>query len=58
MSDGDSLTVLVGQRQLTVRINGIDAPEKGQAFAEQSKQNLSAMTFKKDARLECHKRDQ
>ena len=54
ISDGDTLTVLVDKRQVKVRINGIDAPEKGQAFAERSKQNLSLMAFQKDARLECH----
>lgn len=58
IADGDSLTVLVGQRQVKVGINGIDAPEKGQPFAEQSKENLSAMAFRNDARLECHKKDQ
>ena len=57
ISDGDTLTVLVEKRQVKVRINGIDAPEKRQAFGERSKQNLSAMAFKKDARLECHKTD-
>ena len=57
ISDGDTLTVLVEKRQAKVRINGIDAPEKRQAFGERSKQNLSAMAFKKDARLECHKTD-
>jgi endonuclease YncB( thermonuclease family) len=58
ISDGDTLTVLVKEHQVKVRINGIDAPEKGQAFAEQSKQNLAKMAFQRDARLECHKKDQ
>src|SRR5262245_45884191 len=58
ISDGDTLTVVVKERQVKVRINGIDAPEKGQPFAEQSKQNLARMAFQKDARLECHKKDQ
>jgi|SRR4030095_14494442 endonuclease YncB( thermonuclease family) len=40
ISDGDTLTVLVEKRQVKVRINGIDAPKKGQAFAERSKQNF------------------
>jgi endonuclease YncB( thermonuclease family) len=57
VSDGDTLTVLVKERQVKVRIKGIDAPEKGQAFAEPSKQSLARMAFQKDARLECHKTD-
>src|SRR4029450_1595327 len=40
ISDGDTLTVLVEERQVKVRINGIDAPENGQAFAERSTQNF------------------
>jgi endonuclease YncB( thermonuclease family) len=58
ISDGDTLTVLVEKRHVKVRIKGIDAPEKGQPFAERSKQNLARMAFQKDARLECHKKDQ
>jgi endonuclease YncB( thermonuclease family) len=49
ISDGDTITVLVAQQQVKVRINGIDAPEKKQAYGESSKQNLSAMAFGKDA---------
>jgi endonuclease YncB( thermonuclease family) len=57
ISDGDTITVLVERQQLKVRINGIDAPEKKQAYGERSKENLSNMAFGKDARLDCHKTD-
>jgi endonuclease YncB( thermonuclease family) len=60
VADDDTLTVLDSAKQqhrIRIRINGIDAPEKGQAFGERSKQNLSGMTFQKDARFECHKTD-
>jgi endonuclease YncB( thermonuclease family) len=57
-SDGDTLIVLLDRRQVKVRINGIDAPEKRQAFGEKFKQSLARMAFQKDARLECHKKDQ
>src|SRR5215475_256189 len=35
----------------------LDGPEKGQAFGEQSKQNLSALVFQKEVEARCHKND-
>jgi len=43
--DGDTITVLVGNRQIKVRIEGIDAPELGQDFSQRSKQFLSGLVF-------------
>jgi endonuclease YncB( thermonuclease family) len=43
--------------QHKVRIAAIDAPEKGQAFGERSKQNLSALVFQKQVEARCHKKD-
>ena len=41
VSDGDTITVLDSEKkQHKVRINGIDAPEKGQAFGERSRRSL------------------
>jgi endonuclease YncB( thermonuclease family) len=57
-TDGDTLTVLVETRRVKVRIKSIDAPEKGQPFAQESKQSLAMTAFQKRARLECHKKDQ
>ncbi len=58
VSDGDTITVLDSEtKQHKVRVNGIDAPEKGQAFGERSTQNLSALVFQKRVEARCHKKD-
>ena len=58
ISDGDTITVVDSEkRQHKVRLNGIDAPEKAQAFGERSRQSLAQMAYGKDAKLECHKTD-
>ena len=49
VSDGESLTVLVKKRQVRVRLEGIDAPERGQAFSKRSRQSLAAICAAKDA---------
>ena len=41
--DGDTLTVLVDQRQIRVRLVDIDAPELGQAFGRRSRDSLAGM---------------
>jgi len=45
VSDGDTLTVLVGREQHRVRLAGIDAPEQRQPFGQRAKQALSALCF-------------
>lgn len=58
VSDGDTFTLLDrDNRQHKIRLAGIDAPEKGQAFGEQSRQNLAALAFQRDARADCDKTD-
>jgi endonuclease YncB( thermonuclease family) len=51
VSDGDSLTVLVKKRQVRVRLEGIDAPERGQAFSKRSRQSLVDMCAGKAAEV-------
>jgi endonuclease YncB( thermonuclease family) len=57
VADGDTLTVLVGERPERVRLAGIDAPEKGQPFGERSKEGLSRLTFGKEVRVDWQKHD-
>lgn len=45
VSDGNTITLLDRAKvQHKIRLAGIDAPEKGQAFGERSRQNLSTRT--------------
>lgn len=45
VSDGDTITLLVGREQHRVRLAGIDAPEQRQAFGQRSKLALSRLCF-------------
>lgn len=49
--DGDSFELRVGKRRVGVRIHGIDAPERGQAWAERSKQALARRVAGRDVRV-------
>lgn len=58
ISDGDTLTVLdKTSQQHKIRLAGIDAPEKAQAFGDRSKQNLAALTFNRKVVVEWTKHD-
>jgi endonuclease YncB( thermonuclease family) len=58
LADGDTLTVLDGDRVLhTVRLAGIDSPERRQAFGNVSRQHLAGLVFDRDVTVEWHKRD-
>ncbi len=58
ISDGDTITVLDNSmQQHKVRLMGIDAPEKSQAFGSEAKQNLSNYIYKKIVNVEYKKLD-
>jgi endonuclease YncB( thermonuclease family) len=57
VADGDTITVLSEGVQHKIRLLGIDAPEKSQAFGNQSKQSLADMVFRKTVAVEYNKRD-
>jgi endonuclease YncB( thermonuclease family) len=50
--DGDTITVLLHQKQIKVRLDSIDAPELGQAFGKRSRESLAGICAAKDARVE------
>ena len=48
VADGDTVTVLDADKvQHKIRLSGIDAPEKAQAFGNRSKESLSDLVFSK-----------
>lgn len=58
VSDGDTITVLDAKNQQhKVRLAGIDAPEKSQAFGQASKKQLSELVFGKAVVVEWQKSD-
>jgi endonuclease YncB( thermonuclease family) len=58
VADGDTITVLDANNvQHRIRLAGIDAPEKGQPFAERSKQSLRRMVMGRLARIEWDEQD-
>ena len=58
VSDGDTVTVLdAEQHQHKIRLAGIDAPEKAQAFGQASKRSLSDMVYGREVDVSWDKRD-
>lgn len=58
ISDGDTIVVLdTKNKQHKIRLSGIDAPEKRQAFGTKSKEALSADIFDKEIEVEFTKCD-
>lgn len=58
VSDGDTITLLTGgQRQFRIRLSGIDAPEKKQAFGAFAKASLSRQVFGRPVVVEWTKTD-
>lgn len=58
VSDGDTINVLdPANNQIEVRLSGIDAPERGQSYANVSRVNLARMVAGKEVRVETTKTD-
>jgi micrococcal nuclease len=57
INDGESLTLMVNQKPLMLRLAGIDAPEKRQAFAQASRNSLHELCFGKDVSYRVQEED-
>jgi len=59
VADGDTVTLLDAQKnQHKIRLQGIDAPEKAQAFGNKSKQSLHEMVHGKEVTVDFQKKNQ
>jgi micrococcal nuclease len=57
VADGDTITVLIENHPVRIRLANIDAPEKSQAYGARSKESLSNLCFGKDAVINPHGTD-
>ena len=58
VADGDTITVLdAANVQHRIRLDKIDAPEKGQPFGEAARKHLAAFVAGKDVEIEWTKKD-
>ncbi len=58
VADGDTITVLDNRNnQYKIRLSGIDAPEKKQAFGNVSKQSLDDLVYGKEVVVDYNKQD-
>ncbi len=55
--DGDTIEVLHKNKAERIRLNGIDCPEKGQAYGKRAKQAASELVFGKDVTLQTFGKD-
>ena len=56
--DGDTVDVLTAEKRVErVRLMGIDAPEKSQAFGQKSKMHLSSLVFGEVVSIQWQHRD-
>jgi endonuclease YncB( thermonuclease family) len=55
--DGDTIEVLHNGRAERIRLNGIDCPEKGQAYGKRAKQAASELVFGKEVTLQTFGKD-
>jgi len=57
VKDGDTIVVLRGDAQITIRLEGIDCPEAGQPFGNKAKQATSDLAFDKQVTIRVTGKD-
>ena len=57
VTDGDTITILVENRQIKIRLSEIDAPEHGQDYGQKSREALDNLVFGKEVRVVTHGND-
>ncbi len=57
VTDGDTVKVLLEGREVRVRLDGIDCPEKRQAFGSRARQATSGMVFGREVTVQVSGRD-
>jgi endonuclease YncB( thermonuclease family) len=55
--DGDTIEVLHNNKAERIQLNGIDCPEKRQAFGKQAKQAASELVYGKEVTVKTHGHD-
>lgn len=51
ITDGDTVKILVDEKQVVIRLEGIDAPERKQPFGTKSREHLAELCHEKEARV-------
>jgi endonuclease YncB( thermonuclease family) len=49
--DGDTLDLMVDERLMRIRLQGINTTERGEPWSRKAKEALAAMTYQKQARI-------
>ncbi|MCC9166921.1 thermonuclease family protein [Pontibacter harenae] len=57
VKDGDTMELLQNGQSVTVRLYGVDAPEKNQDYGQRAKQFASDLVFGKEVQLIVHNKD-
>jgi endonuclease YncB( thermonuclease family) len=58
VSDGDTATLLThDKQQLKIRLVGIDAPEKKQAYGTKAREHLASRIFKQEVEVDLRSKD-
>ena len=58
VADGDTITVLRGATRHSVRLRGVDAPEREQVYGAQARKVLADRLLQKEVRVRLHGKDQ